>query len=537
LAAIPGNREELCRYHIWEQQVFAILHKTNWVAPKKCSSSQNTTIHSQVATSAQSTLPNLENPTHTAGDNSTVYLGKGDETIKHPLSQDTTSQTAKVRPASFKPFPLHYYRRNRHRNATENVEVKASADLLTSKAFPVMYKSNADVPPSARAKQKEESVYSDDLYGSGRPLRPQPDLINSYERIEEWQLSSIGNPELPNPLESKWEPLPPIPERGFRTPTVRHHDFLPPILPRPGPSIDIQEVTVQQRSFEENLELTELSDEKRKLSVTAADNRWADALIDTKNLFRDTDFRPVKLTSEELCICGDTIAEEDSSILAALNDYFVQGGVGGEVVEFKCLSDSETDIDSELDKNEFEVESVEAFPDDAKNTKVSFIEKKDKGKGSDKTIAQEGAVSQLQEDVAVEEVSTSRVLSSGVSPTESGFEAFKIYEHHVRNEPICAEADEGLCLQEHSPFVEQGERRENSISKLPSSAIAMGSTESDDKLTEEQSPCTPDPFSNVLSSAHVRHRKVGGETGGGSDPVEPETKVDLLEFLRNSGLF
>ena len=54
------------------------------------------------------------------------------------------------------------------------------------------------------ANADDGSDYSDDIYGSGRPLRPS--LINSDDRIREWQLSAQGNPQVTAFLDPDFQP-------------------------------------------------------------------------------------------------------------------------------------------------------------------------------------------------------------------------------------------------------------------------------------------------------------------------------------------
>lgn len=477
----------------------------------------------------------------TAGKKSVAQLANSPKSIRQSVSLATTFETADVGPASFNPFPLKKWDRRWCNNATKILESKVPAIHLTSTSGPITTdtKGTVLIPPSIQVKKKEESVYSDDLYGSGRPLRPRvrPDLINPYERIEEWQLSSFGNPELAVTPDSQWEPLPPLPERPFRPPTLNHRASLPPFPSMSGLSVDVQDVSKQLRSTGGNSESTKTRDDEQKLPVKRAESHTTHAIVEAKDILVNTDLGPVRLTPEEICICGDTIAEEDSSILAALNDYFVQNGVGDEVVEYKCLSDGETEMESELDKNEFESESVEPCPGDVENIGRSFMEENNEVRRSDEMATHERNASHMQNEVSVEMVHANLIHPSRIFMTGSSFELFKPYKQHTQDEPSRKEVRDSVPVREPASFAEPGWRPESCISNESTAEAAISSPRSDDKSTIEELPIHHDPFSNVLSSVHIRHREVDGETGRGSGHTEPEEKVDLLEFLRKSGLF
>ena len=52
--------------------------------------------------------------------------------------------------------------------------------------------------------------------------------------------------------------------------------------------------------------------------------------------------------------CNETATEDDMSLLAELNAAFIETRYAHVSVDYRCLSDNETEIDSELDKTEFE---------------------------------------------------------------------------------------------------------------------------------------------------------------------------------------
>jgi hypothetical protein len=211
---------------------------------------------------------------------------------------------------------------------------------------------------------RSDSTYSDDLYGTGRPLRP--GLINSDEQVKEWQLSAQGNPEVT--IITDQEHTIPSPEfvvtvdaKGTDPASRAKIVELIPSLSSPSPGCEEHqeedfEVLVTSKRMQSKSEEQDkiISDGPAKISGTV--------LEDLATLIQ-----PIEATvdSHEECLSlVTTVGEGDASTLAELNEIFVRSMELMDLtqVQAECLSDDGTDVDSELDKIEFEFQPVGPLP-------------------------------------------------------------------------------------------------------------------------------------------------------------------------------
>ena len=211
---------------------------------------------------------------------------------------------------------------------------------------------------------RSDSTYSDDLYGTGRPLRP--GLINSDEQIKEWQLSAQGNPEVT--VITDQEHAIPKPEVLV---VVDAQDTGPPSRAKIVeliPSLSSLSPGCEEHQ-EEDFEVSVTSKRMRSKSEEL-DNVTSDRPVKISGtVFEDlaTLIQPIEATmdsNEESLSLVTTVGEGDASTLAELNDIFVRSidPMGLTQVQAECLSDDGTDVDSELDKIEFEFQPVGPLP-------------------------------------------------------------------------------------------------------------------------------------------------------------------------------
>jgi hypothetical protein len=382
--------------------------------------------------------------------------------------------------------------------------------------------------------EKPDSDYSDDLYGTARPIRP--GQINPHDRVEKWRLSSTGNPDLEITVDTNWEP-PPVLERRCRPPTFDHRHLLPPLELTPKSLMEVEKPKGSQVHPDEKPALIATLNVELKSQVSPVERTAIPPVLESEDLLISTDLTPPVLAAEEICVCGETIAEEDSSILADLNDYFAQGGVEDASLEYKCLSDNGTEIDSELDKIEFELQALQPFPENADDIEVAWMENYDEW-GSDEVRVKECL--QSLDYLPIKLVAANRALPFESFPAKSDFETHEPNELERKDltqvEQIREDDYDSRSSQELCSFVEHRERPDSCTSNESTPAFVMSPTPIDSRPINE-SPSNSDPFSKVLT-----HVAVGlGEPAAGTDPglndTEQKSTAGLREFLLKSGLF
>jgi hypothetical protein len=300
--------------------------------------------------------------------------------------------------------------------------------------------------------------------------------------------------------------------------------------------VEVEKVKESQLHPAEKPALIAAPSTDSKPPISFAERSAEPPLLASGHVLISTDLTPPALVTEEICVCGETITDEDSWILAELNDYFVQGGVGDASVEYKCLSDNGTEMDSELDKIEFEFQALQPLPEDADDIEIALVDNQDEF-GSDEVGVKECL--QSLDDLVV------KLVAANESPSES-FPAISDFETHEPDESgtqhlmqikhTCEDDYYSRSSQELCSVVEHREGPESCTSTESTPAFTMSPTPTGSKPITE-SPSNSDPFSKV-----VTHVSVGlGETAGGTDTglnnAEHGSKAGLREFLLKSGLF
>jgi hypothetical protein len=151
---------------------------------------------------------------------------------------------------------------------------------------------------------------------------------------------------------------------------------LPPCVPSPdlAPNTAPLETSLSQENSHISREA--FKDESKPASKAQTMEKAIALLI------KLDDDRSTIENDEDSNICDETAAEdEDSSLLADLNAAFIEAGYGAASVNYRCLSDDGTEIDSELDKTEFEFGALELSYATRDEIDMSFDEMKVKFSG------------------------------------------------------------------------------------------------------------------------------------------------------------
>ena len=323
---MPRNRENLYYYNPYEQKVFATLKQINWGPPKSPSFIPNDTTPKSDSRSARSPTPShgawLKGAT-SASRLETVPSTSEKRSIA--LSPDTFASK------DFPPISVHVH----HCSSKHNVSDNGWHDDWSAESPSIHY--------------NEDSDYSDDLYGTGRPLRPS--LINSDQRIQEWQLSAQGNPKVTVFLEDTFQPdsHEEICVSNRELTDFLENDFVGSVTSKyvkQPPSINQVD---ENSSVFDDLALLITVDEPTETSIV--------------------------VDAEEASPGNSTIVE-DSSILAGLDPGFTEGMEPTSAgLDYRCLSDDGTEIDSELDKIEYEFQPVQPLSMDEMKILSSEMEK------------------------------------------------------------------------------------------------------------------------------------------------------------------
>jgi hypothetical protein len=507
----------------------------NWVPPKQppwVREAPPTVGQSPSSTFASLSIKS-QNTSQQTKNESVAYLARVGRTSKLRVSLDVLAPKVDLPTGSFHPFPLGKTPRlHGTKPSWVAQDPTLPANIVASQSFPKVSDPKLSVP--SKQVVHADSVDSDDLYGTARPV--QPGLINAYDRVEEWRISSSGNPELAITLEKNWEPPPAILERRCRPSTFDHRHSLPPLELTPKSLVEVEKVKESQLHPAEKPPLTAAPSTDSKPPISFAERRATPAVLASGDLLISTDLTPAALVTEEICVCGETITDEDSSILAELNDYFVQSGFGDATVEYKCLSDNGTEIDSELDKTEFEFQALQPFPENADDVEIASVDNQDEC-GSDEV----GAKEFLQ--------SLDDLMVKMVTANETSFESFSAksdFETHERNEPdtqhlthiehTCEKDYDSRSSQELYSFLEHRARLESCTSIESTPAFTMSPTPTASKLITELLS-NSDPFSKVVTHVSVGLGETAAGTDTGLDNTEHESNAGLREFLLKSGLF
>lgn len=329
---LPHNVRELCPYSSHEEKVFWMLKGIDWVSHKTPPlKNLNLIPQSQAANTTTSRKP----------------LQDGVERAHSDPPIDISPHVIAARLSPILSPPADFFASNAFlRSPTLNsiVEpVTTTPSRLENPKSQLPLKQSLHKPPKPRS-SLSGSDYSDDLYGSGPLLHQTIKPINSKEKIREWRLSSLGNPQVTTPQDNTFVPS-----------TALKHD---------GIALSVFELSAFLDSESHGSVMSERDD-------TALDKRPS-ALDDIADLVITDQTRSQVQTSSTTLVdteakSGDlldpfeyapTIVEDDASILADLNVAFVETEYRGAGLDYKCLSDDDTEVDSELDKIEYEFQSV-----------------------------------------------------------------------------------------------------------------------------------------------------------------------------------
>jgi hypothetical protein len=340
------------------------------------------------------------------------------------------------------------------------------------------------IPKTPRRPQSPASDFSDDLYGTGRPLRP--GLINSTEKVHAWRLSSIGNPPLSISPPPRWE------------------------VPTPSPPCN----TLRRNKCPTRHELSLL----------------------------------IPMDLEGLAVgSGSTVIEEDHSILTELNDVFLKGGHGGDEREYLEDDETDVDCETGKMVFQFEeVEMVKEgewhgddrllemneSQEDCKSHGHSEILKREAVQGDcdpSNELAGEITTGEIRKQCREAEDNHSATFPDQISvesPTTKETIPDDTIVNHYQLLPV--------PTQVHMPPHTQSPVNSEPDPKTESDKIGPKSPGTNQDAGSRPLPST-DPFASVLSSVRCRNDKTFGTPDDRS--VDEMTKQDLKLFILKSGLF
>jgi hypothetical protein len=244
------------------------------------------------------------------------------------------------------------------------------------------------------------------------------------------------------------------------------------------------------------------------------------------------------------------VIEGDHSILAELNEVFVNGGHGEDEQEQEYLEDDETDVDCETEKVVFQFEEVEMVKEgewhgddrllemneskqeDCKSYGVSKILKREAVQGDcdpSNGLAEEIMTGEIRKQCREAEDNHSATFPDQISvesPTTTETTPEETIVNHCQLLPVPTRAP--LPLHTQSPV--------NSEPDLKTESDKIGPTPpGTDKDAGSRPLPSTDPFASVLSSVRCRNDKTFGTPDDRG--VDEMTKQDLKLFILKSGLF
>jgi len=244
---------------------------------------------------------------------------------------------------------------------------------------------------------------------------------------------------------------------------------------------------------------------------------------------------------------GETVTEEDNSILADLNEAFLSGGMVKEE-ETRYLEDDETDVDSEMGKVVFQFDGVEMVKEGEGNRDDRLLETDQSEQAEEceshghgnflegeavqgdsdpwKGLVEERAVRETTEQCRETEDNLSTTF-----PDQTSFESSITTEitpeerfvNHYQLLPVLIQSPQ---TQTPIEFELNPDPETDKIVPMP-----LGP----DEDAEFRPPPTADPFASVLSSVGCRNDKRFGPLD--SHDVDAVAKQDLKMFILKSGLF
>src|SRR5271154_2309663 len=242
---IPIPVRRLLPYDVYEQRVFAHLHRMNWTPPAAAFSTasssgtptQGSPVSVSIASPTSSRKPVLEKKLNEPNPPFINKLLSIETPVTPTLFASQSFPKVANEPAILPPIhcvqtfaplppplwktsttkPLDWSTKNTTRNPVPPPppqrlppppQSPSSRVESWTKAIPHIPRSSPPQDGDLSWREvhyyDDDSEYSDDLYGSGRPLRPS--LINPVDKIQEWQASSHGNPEVTQFLENMFTP-------------------------------------------------------------------------------------------------------------------------------------------------------------------------------------------------------------------------------------------------------------------------------------------------------------------------------------------
>lgn len=494
---LPCNWENLYYYNPFERKVFAILKQISWCPPKSYNFISNDTTAKHDSSSARSPAPSHE-----------AWFKKATS-----VSCTTENRGVALSPDIFasKDFPrisvdVH------HRSSKHNTSNNVWRSNLSAKSSSVHYDDDSD--------------YSDDLYGTGRPLRPS--LINSDHRVQEWQLSAQGNPEVTVFLEDTFQPdsheemsvsnrdLTAFLENEFKASVTSKCAELPP---------SIDQVDKNPSVFDD-LAVLIMVDEPMETSVV--------------------------VDAEEISVENDTIIE-DTLILPGMDS-----GITEEMeyqsaeLDYRCLSDDGTEIDSEFDKIEYEFQPVHPLSMEEMKILCKEMEKTCTENEPLEVVSSEATVNagDVEENLNIDSPSDTtlvEVVSKGNKIMESESADRKLQTEMMEeifespNSPPAADVEEvGKQGSQQSTPIRENDKNDvcSSYESQPPSRQDVSSEEiASIELPPPPPADTIQDSSKSTSFARIIVARPSDRIKTQADRERSNQKEDLVDFLLGSGLF
>jgi hypothetical protein len=355
------------------------------------------------------------------------------------------------------------------------VQTPASAKTATPKVVPAI---NRSVKP-------HKDYASLRLHLNERNSSHKANPINSQQQVVEWQKSYRGNPK---PVPYAVEP------------------FVSPVR-----------VTSTTSELVKPDELSLFDDHDAKSSTTR-DLATLISIDDAANVMAN-------ITTMEISF-SETIVGEDSSILAEMSDAFVLRGHGHVDLEYNCLSDASTDLDSQDEEIEFKYDVAEG--DD-------FLE-------GDEDVRVVNGI-RGSEDV---NAGSSWIESSGNCVETKQLDSMFSTSTPAENQAVTEEKEEKTAPSE---FAETSLHEPSVSPKEPQSLDQLSNTE-ECATVSESSPETrtatllsdiqptmrtpsPPAFAKIAGGLYLNNE----EQPKSSETPQTSPKEDLRNFILRSGLF
>lgn len=508
---LPRNPHELVPPHAHETKVFQTLNKMNWYPPPNSPRvvPKDPNAKDQSCTKSHPVHKQLR---HGSGRATSEPPSAPTPRIAIPISPDIFSSK------DFPSLSIDSPYKNITKTGSSTVNVWRE---FASKSVPTI-----SITSSFQINNRSDSDYSDDLYGTGRPLRPS--LINSYKSIQEWQSSAFGNPEIIEFLEGDFQ------------------------LDMPAKPEEMSSTSKSNRELAAFLDNDFQACVTSKLA-TAANPQQNPSAFDDLAFLIHVDDDPV-VDAEEVSICNDMIIEEDSSILAEVDAASVDDEYRTTGVNYRCLSDVGTEVDSEFDKIEYEFQRVRPLSTDEMKGLSDEMESKDHNDClSGETI--------LERELNERDIKGEVLLCMDNTPKDNGSPKFncKEYESEEDESEACrSKGDDAECrcdllrspptekqseIEKQEPPLDHGNSEQDF--SLPQQEILQPEDSSKENSVDTSSLLPSDdnpfqksaksiPFANIVFTKPLSRLEVNSDI---KDEDKNVAKEGLVEFLLRSGLF